>query len=267
SVRPSIEQLHVSHRPSRKLNGALHEETNYSRPRKYGKKDVVHIRKLVHELSEKQILDETVIVDRRVREAVQTKLQEVDGNPKKLETEYPVLKTRKGASVPIRKVRIRVPGTVETVGEGSRERYISTGNNHHIAIFSTKDKKGRPIWESPGVVSRLDAMRRRRRGEPIVENKLPGSEDAEFVFSLMGGDMVEMDDLTSKTRNLFVIRTMSEFAGGRIQLSFVRHTDARLKAEIIKAEDWLRIGVDGLRERNCRKVVVDVLGRLREARD
>ena len=51
SIRPHIEQMLVSHRPEHRLTGALHDETNYGRPRKEGGKEVVHIRKQVAGLS------------------------------------------------------------------------------------------------------------------------------------------------------------------------------------------------------------------------
>ena len=82
------------------------------------------------------------------------------------------------------------------------------------------------MWESPGVVSRLEAMHRKRAGRPIIEKVLPGAEDARFLFSLMGGDVVEMDDLTFGRRNIFVVRTISD-----AEINFVRHTDARRKAD------------------------------------
>ena len=70
SIRPHFEQMLVSHRPEHRLTGALHDETNYGRPRKEGGKDVVHIRKPVEGLSAADIDN---IVDPAVREAVREK--------------------------------------------------------------------------------------------------------------------------------------------------------------------------------------------------
>ena len=51
SIRPHIERMIVSHRPEHKMNGALHDETNYGRPYKHNGKTTVNIRKLVSGLA------------------------------------------------------------------------------------------------------------------------------------------------------------------------------------------------------------------------
>ncbi len=273
SVRPLIERMTVSHRPSHRLQGPLHEETNYSAPRqiavpsngkrKLQTKRVVHVRKSVHTLTERQIRD---IVDPAVRAAVISKLEELGNDPKKLEVNCPMLRTRTGKTVPIYRVRVRMSVPVARIATGERERYVASAGNHHVAIFETLAKSGKRIWESPGVVSRLEATERKRAGRPIIEKLLPGAEDARYLFSLMGGDVVEMDDLTLGRRNVFVVRTISD-----AEINFVRHSDARKKTDLRKGSDTRAELVraqgtgkfDKLHQWNCRKLFVDVLGRVR----
>ena len=77
----------------------------------------------------------------------------------------------------------------------------------------------------------------------------------------MNGDTVEMDD-TDVPRNLFVVRGISDG-----EIDFVRHNEARRKEDLKKTSDlsgnFVRArSVDRLREWNCRKVLVDELGRV-----
>lgn len=269
SIDPTIKSMVVSHRPSHKLFGQLHEETNYSPHemtvpgRKRSKtqvKTVAHVRKYVHTLTEKTIAE---IVDPVVRQAVQSKLLEVGGDPKNLESNLPMLTTRTGKQVPIRRVRIRTSTKLQKVGD----RFVPPADNHHVEIFEAKSKKRELQWDSPGIVSRLEAVQRKGRGEDVVVKSLPGANEARYLFSLMGGDTVEMDDAKLGGRNIFVVRTVCDD-----EITFVRHTDARKLADIMKGKErgsdtsssLIRASsIDKLRQWNCRKVFVDVLGKVR----
>jgi len=260
SVRPVIERINVSHRPERKLSGEPHDQTLYGRPRQSGEREWAHVRKSVHTLSEKQIRAADVIVDPRVRDAVRAKLEEL-GDPKKLEQDPACLVTRRGKRVKILKVRIRVPCEVRKIGAPPRERYVWLRSNHHMGVFAGRDAKGREVWDYI-VVSRLDAFERRRSGQPVVQKDLPGQPDFQFLFSLMSGDMVEIEDNDGR-RGLFVVRSISKG-----DFNFARHTCAMLKEDMAKTRHWLRIrSIEKLRQRGCRKVSVDPLGRVREAND
>ncbi len=277
SIRPLIGNMTVSHRPCHKLFGPLHDETNYSAPRETlvanGKrkpqtKTVVHVRKFVHTLSSKQIED---IVDPAVRAAVKDKVEKVGGNPKKLENNWPLLRTRTGKEVPILRARVRMRVPVTRIAAAERERYVSSAANHHVAIYATKDRKGKTVWATPGVVDRLEAVRRwRETPSDILRKEQSGLEDAEYLFHLMGGDMVRMDHPAHPSGSLFVVRTISEGSDDAIEVDLVRDCDARLITEIKKddkqnnREGWVRArSIDALRQWNCRKIFVDVLGKVR----
>ena len=111
------------------------------------------------------------------------------------------------------------------------------------------------IYEKKGHVALFTINR------PEVMNAL-GQPDFQFLFSLMSGDMVEIEDNDGR-RGLFVVRGISER-----DFTFARHTCAMLKEDMKKTRHWLRIrSIEKLRQRGCRKVSVDPLGRVREAND
>jgi len=278
SIRPHIEELLVSHRPEHKLSGELHDETNYGRPYQENKKTVVHIRKRISVLSPKDI---TNIVDPAIREAVAAKAQELGGDLTvcEIKDDWPVLPTRNGGTMPIKKVRLKKILDVTPIGNDTRRRYVAENSNHHIAIYAQLDPNGNEKRWDGVIVSLLEAYRRRtaakrnnsykfHRVMPLIQRTLPGAEEHLFKFSLMGGDTVELHRGCDHGKSVCVpdiyrIRTIA--ASG--QLSLVKINDARMKKEIIAAKDWWQPTVDALRKLGCRKVVIDLQGRKRYAND
>ena len=259
SIRPLFEGINVSHRTDHKLNGALHDDTNYGW-RKEGGKDCARLREAVS----KAAGHANRIADPKVRETVMKKLAELGGKAEKLATDLPMLITRTGKQVPIKKVRVTVKNKPQVIAEGARRRYVALNANHHVCIFETRSPKGGVVWDSPGVVSRYEAMQQWKH-QPIVQRNLAEGEEGRFLFSLMNGDVVEMDDVRA-ARSLFVVRGISDG-----EIDFVRHNDARKKDILKKASDlsgeFVRArSIDRLREWNCRKVIIDVLGRIRNAK-
>ncbi|MGA9062162.1 MAG: type II CRISPR RNA-guided endonuclease Cas9 [Terracidiphilus sp.] len=268
SIRLHIEQMLVSHRPEHRLTGALHDETNYGRPRVEGGKDIVHIRRPVPGLSASDIAN---IVDQTVRDAVKAKADEYGGDLKKWtpgegKEDWPQLKTKAGNLVPIKRVRIRKALSVETIAAGERARHVALASNHHVAIFALLDERGRERrWEYE-IVSLFDAMDRKRRKQPIVQSMLPGVPEAHFKFSLMWGDTLLLHKGCEHAKGLCVPsfwRVRSIWEQGTLTL--VRINDARLLNEIRTAKDWLLPSADTLRRLDAVKVVIDSLGRIHQA--
>lgn len=275
SVREAVFSINVSHRPEHKLSGQLHKETNYGSP--YERTDKGRTTLCANErksLSKITVTEISRIVDPAVREAVERRLGELGGDLKKLQLAAtpprhrparaapeppPFLKAHDGRQIPIFKVRIWQAVTPQKVGEGSRERQVALANNHHAEIFALLDEQGQERRWDAMVVSRLEAVRRKRGGQPLVQRDHGPS--CLFKFSLMKGDTVEVDD--NGKRALFVVRSISE---GDIPM--VRICDARRISDIKKRKEWLRIrSIDQLRQLNCLKVCVDALGRVRPAND
>ena len=243
-----LDRTVVSHRPERKLAGPLHEETLYGRPREEGGKNVVHIRKSVVGLSAKDVAN---IVDVTVRSAVEAKLAEVGGEFKKLEDDPPMLRTKKGEEIPIRKARIREVKKTVAIGKGARRRNVVTGDNHHMAVFAIQ-KHGKTSYVGD-VVSRLEAMERQRKGLPVVRTER--GPDAAFLFTLSMGDMVRWKDQLWR---------VSGVTGLQVELK--RSTDARLKKELTSGEKP-RPTINTFCAEGGRKVHVSRLGEAREAHD
>ena len=94
-------------------------------------------------------------------------------------------------------------------------------------------------------------------------------ETARFVFSLAGGEVIEINEGEGK-RGLYVIRDMTTVRQGKHEyprVSFVHNNDARMKKEIQKDNAWIPKLLEPLRKMNCRKVVITPLGEVRSAKD
>lgn len=218
-AREAINAIVVSHRVSRKISGAFHEETFYGPTLESGsnKKHIKYlvVRKKVHALGEEEIgwnkkthsfeqKDKVFIRDERIRQIVQSKIWEKyqeTGNMnlaiKALENDPPLLPHKDGKGVtPIRKVRVLMEKDlskmVEFRDQGKEPtRYALYGNNHHIAIYETTDKKGKKKTVGE-VIPTMEAARRVRDGEPIVMREHP--EYDRFLYSLSINEMVRDKD-------------------------------------------------------------------------
>lgn len=263
SVRSVILAIQVSHRPNHRLRGQLHLDTNYSRPRGAETGEDTFLRKAVHCLSAAQI---EKIVDPTVRALVRAKVAAV-GDAKKLERDPPLLVTRRGARVPVRRARLRVGPASGLTAVGGR--WVEERNNHHMELFSGSDAGGKERWRYR-IVTRLDAARSQarcrclpgQRCECVVNRTWDGEGDCEFLFSLMPGDMVRMDSPEGGPAQIYVLRSISAN-----DFWFMRHSLAGRVAELKAADQLQRVkSLRVLQLRRCSKVVVDVLGRIHEAR-
>jgi CRISPR-associated endonuclease Csn1 len=277
SVREAIEKMVVSHRVSKKVRGALHEQTIYSNPipvkgvgkRKRGQPEMVQeyrVRKPLANMTAQEAKD---IADPVVRELVLQKLKEAGGaEPKKVfsnEGNLPGLTSRDGRRIPIRSARVRKAVPVIGLGTGSGIRFVTPESNHHAEIYAELDEKGREVeWEA-SVVSLLEAHRRKRAGEAVVRTDHgPGRE---FKFSLAPGEVVECGNANGGTRKLFLVRGCTQMSAGATQIFLSPIEDARLKKEQSAAGSYLRPVPNTLRKWNTRKVRVTPLGDVVEAHD
>lgn len=270
SVREQIEKIVVSHRVSRKVSGALHEETIYSPPfrRTNGKgkpESVVHVRKRLSAISKPEVED---IVDDAVRKVVQEKLAALGiAEPKKTftnEGNLPSFSAKDGRSIPIKSIRIEKREPAKPVGKGRSARHVVSESNHHVEIYAEiKPDSSEGNWDGE-VISMFEAYQRKKAGKPAVERD-HGSL-AKFKFSLAPGEVIECDD-GNGGRKLLVVRSVSEFTSGAIQIGFVVPNDARLKKEIVAGKAFLRRGPEWLRQQHARKLAVGPLGDVSEAND
>lgn len=251
-----LERTTVSHRPEKKLHGALHEETIYGKPRQENGKQVVHVRKPVASLTTRAAIEE--IVDPVVRECVMRQFGLCGEDARKFAEQPPCLPS----GVPIKSARIRKSLTTVTVGAGVRQRAVVTGDNHHMEVIAELGKDGKPKRYRGIVVSRLEALRRFRRNQPVIQKDHgPGFE---FCFTLREGDMVEYAP-NSETKELWRVNGVSGGAQQRIKLT--RAVDARLVQDKKKTGDLLEPSVNPFMSGGGWKVQVSPLGEIAQAHD
>ncbi len=267
-TRQAVEAINVSHRPVRRLSGALHEETHYSPPKrelvptgsggKVKERELVHFRKPLTALGVK---DFATIVDARVREAVEEKAKELGGGGNRFQNNWPQLRTKGGACVPIKRVRIRDTRGVVQIGCGARKRFVVSGSNHHMEVLAEKDAQGRVSRYVFRTVTMLEAYERKRRGVPVVRRD--HGPAYEFRCTLSEGDLIEAVHPSVASASLWKVRTVRE--SGQLALNSI--LDARLKSEISKEKRLWSPTVGSLFQGGARKVLVTHLGEVIPAND
>ena len=256
-LRRAIEPIVVSHRVNRKVNGPLHEDSFYGIVQTGANTSRAVIRKRIEALSDSEI-KKGLIVDPAIRALVAQKLQALGLSPGKAfqsETNYPALTTREGRRIPIKRVRVFKDAEPQSIGpEPSRQ--ILPGNNHHMEIFSSKDRKGQPTWRCE-VVTLLEAKGRVKAGLPAICRM--DSDGNPLVFSLAIGDAVRIEHKGAPV--LAVVQKLS-----KRDYTFKIHTDARMAKD--STGDSIRITSDsGLFASRCEKLAVDPLGAIHVSHD
>ena len=274
SIRAEIDKIVVSHRVSKKVSGALHEETNYSRPfpvaaisssPKSGRRSEtaateVRVRKPLAVLTKPEV---GKIADPAVRKLVEKKLAELGGDPKKFADEKN-LPSFPSSGVPIKRVRINKATPVFSVGKGRTARHVTAESNHHLEIFAELDHNGKEFEWGGAVIPMHEAYRRLRAREPII--KKDHGEGRLFKFSLAPSEVIECDD-KNRGRSFFAYRKVTQFTKGGIQIGFAPLNDARKAREMQVSRAWLWTTPNTLGERNARKVVVSPLGEVSESHE
>jgi CRISPR-associated endonuclease Csn1 len=261
-VAKGVGAINVSHRPNRKLAGALHQDTGLGptvEPNRY-----VH-RVPVESLTPAMVQD---IRDLSIRKIVEDRCRE-KGIPLtgskvigKALGEPPLLMP---SGVPIR--RVRVLTTEKTVipirSKGDRIiKGVLSGSNHHVEVYQKQGKDGEPRWTGRAV-SRFEAHQRLREGKPVVDRN--PADGGEFVMSLCINDMFVLTD--PKTRESKLYRVQKTSVSVQTQgpdLRFRLHTAARIddNATAVRVSSWKT-----LQSLRPAKVVVDALGRIHPCHD
>jgi CRISPR-associated endonuclease Csn1 len=260
-AKTSILAAPVSHRPKRKLRGALHEETLYTAPRGENGKFTVRYRKAVDTLTANEIEN---ISDKTIQKIVEQAWQGVGKDAKKLKDNWPKLRTKDGRQIPIKRVRCTKVQEVQTIAEDDprRRRYVIPGGNHHMEVIAVLDARTGKAkkWEHY-TVSRLEAMERYKAGVKIVQRGHgPGKV---LCFTLSEGDLVAARRSADEGEKIWYVRSVR--ASGQLDLSLA--ADARLKKEIAKDGGLWSPTIDGLRAGGGRKVRITHLGETIECHD
>lgn len=241
-VDEKIKNIIVSHAPSHKISGALHEETAYG----YSEHEACFVyRKPLSSLTVNEV---EKIRDKKIKELAEERLAQSDGNPKKAfgDANNPLLHVDR--KTPIKSVRITTNLNKNTTHpvydqKGTAYKYFKYGNNHHVEIIEnikTGNRKG--IF-----ITALEAAKRARRDKMAIVQKDHGPE-WKFIMSLAINDMVEIKD--GEVKKYYRVQKMDS-SNKRINFRF--HSASRLddkETEIIGYPSSLR----------CNKVSVDPLG-------
>ena len=268
-VEEKVRHINVSHRASRKVSGALHEETSYGITGEKDEKgqDIFVYRKKLEDLTGPMVAK---IVDGIVKQIVRERLAEhnIDPNktkkiPKEVWNEPLYTKTTKSdKKVPIKKVRIHSPfDNMILLNDKSGKPYraVAPGSNHHIEIFEYTEgkKKGKRDGE---VVTMFEAVRRKCSGESVI--KKDHGSDKKFICSLSINEMfmLELDD---GLMGLHRVQKITQ-SGNNISIIFRPHTYAGKVSDYDKPPLIQRRSPNTLKGH---KVTVDMLGRIHMAND
>ena len=260
SIRPHVESMIVSHRPEHKMSGALHKDTIYGQPYVFEDRGVVNLRRPVQGIKPAQVSD---IPDLAVRHAVETKLSEYGGDSTKFNPEnagtLPYLVTNKGERIPIRKVRIRESKNADALLELPGKRFVQSDEIHHVELFVQREGR-KEVWvHNP--VTLMEAYSRHRRNESVISRELEDDPGAEFLFSLMKGDMVELD--YNGQRGIYRVKKF--YSSG--QLWFAHANNAQPDKDQQRDKTRWSKNPNALKQLRPRKVVVDLLGKIHPAND
>lgn len=245
-VRRKIEGTMVSHAPSHKISGALHEETAYG----YSNHDKCFVyRKPLSSLTENEV---EKIRDDKIKQLVQSRITQFDGNIKKALGDPANQLTHVDGKTPIKTVRIVVNLNQNTVRgiknhDGKAYKFFKYGNNHHVEIIeniNTGERKG-------VFVTALEAAKRARIEKANIVQHDHGSE-CRFVMSLCINDLVEIED--NGTKKCYRVQNMS--GGKQFEITLKQPHDALSD----RNKNTLRIRSNKDIKRISRKIFVDSLG-------
>ncbi|NLE29082.1 MAG: type II CRISPR RNA-guided endonuclease Cas9, partial [Phycisphaerae bacterium] len=203
-VANRINTINVSHRVTRKVCGALHEETAYGPTRD---ENVFVCRKELSALKGPMI---ERIRDKTIQAIVKQRLAEHGLDPENPPSDLPrdvfVKPLLMPSGVPIKRVRIRntftnlLPVESQKTRYGKPYRYVSPGSNHHIEIYEDS-----AIGKREGVVvSMFEAAQRVRQGKPVIQRR--HKDGKRFVMSLSQNEMFLL-----KINELYVLHRIQKF--------------------------------------------------------
>jgi len=276
-VEDAINQIKVSHKTQRGVQGQLHEETLYGKgdnPQEYV------ARKPLEALSLNEV---PRIRDAAVRAKIEARLREFNLDPGRGKGGIPAKAWKEpiwmNEEKRIQIKRVRVLKKEESVvlirggadnyhgGEGAvaanqRHRagsggFVKPGRQHHVAIFCTLDRKRQPKYH--GVfVSMLEAAKRKRAREAIIQRHDPDKSAARFVCSLCSGDSLIIYDPVEELERIVVVTTL---VSTQQRIHYKDANDARPTSE--RGADAGTTANALFGKLRAQKVAVDQLGRVR----
>ncbi len=281
----AVMQVRISHHPQRKIQGALHEETNYSKENNGPHTGKYITRKALAKISKDEI---DRICDEKIKELAKDRLLEFNGDVKKAFGENPLsFPNQKENAIIIKRVRLwKTSDTMFEIRNNDEEEngvWVKPDTNHHVEIFTFKGKKGREfvcyvysMWE---IAKRIaEAAKYKRKTGQLTKNLIivgrhPDQKyaEAQFYMSLAVGDIVSMKNKDGQQ----VYTKITSISGKsdsprKIEMDFkeihVGDVQDLSKDEQRKIRQKVRIqSLSDFSKRNVRKLEADALGRFRWA--
>lgn len=278
NLAESVQDILVSHKPRRRLSGALHKDTFFGQTQKLSEDERKPVnerpwardwqeeeslfvrRKPVSEIKKPKHL--ASVRDRAIRDYLVEHLRNHGVDPEA--TSYP-----KGifegdntpvmpSGVPIRKVRlVERLKTARPAGSKREFQSVQPGNNHHICYYESAHK-GKPRWKAKVTTMWDAALRVRRDDLPAIDTA--NGELGCFLMSLSIGEsfIVRKGD---GVEQLCIVRKINHTG----LIHYRLHTDARKAGELDKEN--LCFSPESLRKLQAQKVTIDPIGSLRSSGD
>lgn len=279
NLAESTAGMFVSHKPQRKISGALHQDTFYGptqklpadqrqppaeRPWAKGwqeAEDMFVRRKPVGSITGRKHLNS--VRDQAIRECLINHLKQQGVDPEA--NSYP-----KGifegdttpampSGVPIKKVRlIERLNTVRPAGVKRSFQYVQPGNNHHICYYESPTSDGNIRWTAQVTTLWDAALRVRQDGLAAIDTNDQGAK--RFIMSLSIGECFLVHKEEGEPQ-LNVVRKID----GTGRLHYRIHTDARKAGEL--TSENLYYSPEILRSLQARKVAINPIGKIRNSGD
>lgn len=225
------------------------------------------------------------VIDKRIREILQARLDEFDGkaakafsnldeNPIWLNKEKGIAIKRVTVSGPANPVPVRFKRDkdgkpiIDDAGKTIGADFVTPGNNHHIAIF--RDSSGK-LQEHP--VSFLEATIAKSHGLDVIDRNYNKDEGWEFLFTLkqneyfvfpnsetgfnpLDYDLTDPRNYAEISPNLYRVQKITTG-----DYYFRLHLETTVEDnKALKGITWKRVGPSGLE--GAVKVRIDNLGRI-----
>lgn len=252
-VQEKVKNIIVSHALSRKIAGALHEETAYG----YSEHEKLFAyRKPLSDLKAGMV---EKIRDKKVRDLVKARIAQCEGDLKKAFGNQSLPLTHVDGKTPINSVRLAVAFDQKTVfpvkGKGNRPyKFFTYGNNHHVEIVEDLETGKRQAV----FVSMMEAARRARIEKKTIVQRDHGLK-YRFIMSLCPDDMVEIGKDGEK--RFYRVQKMS--SGKQIEVMLKRPHDAMPDYN----KNSLALKSPDATKKIIRKISIDILGNILSCND
>lgn len=239
-VKAKVNAVIVSHKPTRKVSGPLHEETFYGPTKRPG---VFAVRKPVEALTKDMIEN---IRDETIRGLVKSRCT-LDAQGQVVEIPKDAFKTplHMQSGVPVKKVRIGFVS--EKIVEIRPKTFVKPGENHHVAIY----QNGESILSN--TVTRFEAALRLSKGIPVVSPVHSEDSKAKLLFSICINDVLEIP----KDNGAKILWRVQQLWEKQIQLRPITYAGPASNKE----GRWIPAHKTVV-EMGARKVSIDPLGRI-----